>query len=83
VRRFTFGAWRLLFFDEHGTFEGAIESIRDITEWKKAENSLRSSEEKFHSLYDNMLEGVALHELVYDENGRPIEYRICGCEFQV
>jgi len=63
-------------FDEHGTFEGAIESIRDITEWKKAENSLRSSEEKFHSLYDNMLEGVALHELVHDENGAPIEYRI-------
>lgn len=63
-------------FDEQGNFEGAIESIRDITEWKKAENSLRSSEEKFHSLYDNMLEGVALHELVYDESGRAIEYRI-------
>ncbi len=63
-------------FDEQGNFEGAIESIRDITEWKKAENSLRSSEEKFHSLYDNMREGVALHELVYDENGLAIEYRI-------
>ena len=63
-------------FDERGTFEGAIESIRDITEWKKAEKSLRSSEEKFHSIYDNMLDGVALHELVYDENGAPIEYRI-------
>ena len=63
-------------FDEQGNFEGAIESVRDITEWKKAENGLRSSEEKFHSLYDNMLEGVALHELVYDESGLAIEYRI-------
>lgn len=63
-------------FDDQGDFEGAIESIRDITEWKKAANALRSSEEKLHSLYDNMLEGVALHELVYDENGSAIEYRI-------
>ncbi len=63
-------------FDDQGNFEGAIESIRDITEWKKAVTDLRSSEEKFRSLYDNMLEGVALHELVYDEKGLAIEYRV-------
>jgi two-component system, cell cycle sensor histidine kinase and response regulator CckA len=30
----------------------------------------------FRSLYQHMLEGVALHELVIDETGRPINYRI-------
>ena len=63
-------------YDDQGNLAGAIESVRDITEWKRVMNALRTSEEKFHSLYNNMLEGVALHELVYDENGQAIDYRI-------
>jgi len=49
---------------------------RDITERKKAERALRESEEKYHALYNNMQEGVALHELVYDDMGQAIEYKI-------
>jgi PAS domain S-box-containing protein len=30
----------------------------------------------FRSLFQHMAEGVAIHELVYDEAGRPIDYRI-------
>jgi PAS domain S-box-containing protein len=30
----------------------------------------------FRSLYDHMVEGVALHEVITDEQGRPINYRI-------
>jgi PAS domain S-box-containing protein len=30
----------------------------------------------FRSLYHHMVEGVALHEVVVDDNGRPINYRI-------
>ena len=62
--------------DENGALMAAIESIRDIGEWKRAESELRTSEEKFHSLYNNMLEGVALHELIYDDSGHAIDYRI-------
>ncbi|MDD4161090.1 MAG: PAS domain S-box protein [Methanothrix sp.] len=62
--------------NERGELIGAIESVRDISEWKRAERSLRESEEKFHSLYNNMQEGVALHELVYDDMGRVVDYRI-------
>ena len=61
---------------ENGELVGAIESVRDIGDWKRAERELCSSEEKFHSLYNNMLEGVALHELVYDDSGRAVDYRI-------
>ncbi len=36
---------------------------------------LQQSERRFHSLFDNMNEGVALHELVF-EDGKPVNYRI-------
>ena len=34
------------------------------------------TETYFRSLYEHMSEGVALHEVVLDENGRPVNYRI-------
>jgi PAS domain S-box-containing protein len=49
---------------------------RDITERKKAEEALQKSEVKYHTLYNNMQEGVALHELVYDDMGQAVEYKI-------
>lgn len=62
--------------DDQGNLIGAIESIRDISPWKHAISDLANSEEKFHSLYNNMLDGVALHELIYHDNGLAIDYRI-------
>ena len=50
--------------------------ISEITEHERAEEALRRSEDKYHTLYNNMQEGVALHELVCDEMGQPVEYRI-------
>ena len=47
----------------------------NVTERKQVEEALRESETRFHSLFDNMGEGVALHELVY-EGGQPVNYRI-------
>jgi len=48
----------------------------EITDRKLAEEALRASEEKYRTLYNNMQEGVALHELVCDEMGQAVEYRI-------
>ena len=48
----------------------------DITERKHAEAALQASEVKYRSLYSAINEGMALHELIYDEAGTPIDYRI-------
>ena len=51
-------------------------TILEITEAKLAEAALAESERRFRSLFESMAEGVALHELVVDERGAPVDYRI-------
>ncbi len=51
-------------------------TILDITERKKTEESLRESEEKFQSLYSTMNEGVGLFEVIYNDAGRAIDYKV-------
>lgn len=41
-----------------------------------AEESLKSSELKYRSLFTTMQEAFALHEIVYDQLGRAVDYRI-------
>ncbi len=48
----------------------------DITVRKRAEDELKRSEEKYSALYSSMTEGVALHDVVYDSAGSPVDYII-------
>ncbi len=49
--------------------------VRDITERQQAADTLRRSEERYRSLFNEMTEGFALLELIQDENGDPCDYR--------
>ena len=75
----------LLQLNDHGAGRFAVQ---DIVFWERLadqlavaisklrlEDQLRQSQDRFSSLFDAMTEGVALHELVYD-NGRAVDYRI-------
>ena len=64
------------------TSTGLSVYVREINERKQADRereelleTLRKSEQRFRSLFESMAEGVALHELIY-EDGRPVDYRI-------
>lgn len=55
-----------------------IESIveKRTAELVKAELGLRESEQRYVSLYSSMNEGVCLHEMIFDDDGKPADYRI-------
>jgi len=54
--------------------EGAVITFVDITEMKRTHEVLRESEEKFRLLSTSMDQGMALHEIITDADGKPIDY---------
>jgi len=40
-----------------------------------ADEKVKESEEKYRLLYESMDQGLALHEIITDENGNPVDYR--------
>src|SRR6056297_2351981 len=48
-------------------------------ELELSNKQLHVSEENWSSLFQNMKEHVVLHELVFDEHGTPVNYRILEC----
>ena len=50
-------------------------AVSDVTERKRIERQIIESEEKYRVLFKNMKEGFALHEMIYDENGKPYDYK--------
>jgi PAS domain S-box-containing protein len=62
--------------NDAGETVGILGIARDISDHKRSETALRESEERFRSLFESTAEGIALHEIVYDEGGRAVDYRI-------
>jgi PAS domain S-box-containing protein len=47
--------------------------FQDISELKHAQQEIRASEARYRNLFDNMLEGFALCQMIY-EDGRPVDF---------
>jgi PAS domain S-box-containing protein len=50
--------------------------IRNISFQKQAEEAIIKSERKLADIYASMSEGMAIHELLYDESGNATDYKI-------
>jgi two-component system, cell cycle sensor histidine kinase and response regulator CckA len=48
--------------------------VTDITERKQAEKSRLEISERYRSLFDNMLNGFAHCEMIFDDDGRPADF---------
>lgn len=61
--------------DERGKVAGVVLVFRDQSAEYAAQKALRDSEAQYSDLFRNMTEGVALHEIICDAQGVPIDYR--------
>jgi PAS domain S-box-containing protein len=51
-----------------------LSMARDISGRKKQEQIIKETVEKYQNLFENMEEGFAYHEIVLDENQKPVDY---------
>lgn len=63
------------FADMPRIVERALREWGHIAERRRAEETLRESERNYRLLFENMTAGFALHEMLYDEQGEPSDYR--------
>jgi len=61
-------------FDKNGEFREILCVASDITDLKMAEEKVRESEQRYRSLFENMLDGYVYNRMVYDEAGNPIDF---------
>ena len=59
-----------------GTVAGIEGFIIDITKRIQTEEALVGSEKQFRTLFESMIEGVAIHQILYDDAGIPADYVI-------
>jgi PAS domain S-box-containing protein len=60
--------------DATGNVIGSVSVVRDITELKLVEQALKESEDRFRSLFENLLDAFCYCKMIFDDEGRPIDY---------
>ncbi len=60
--------------DEAGTVAGVLWTLKETTAQNLAEQALRTSEEKYRTLFDSIDEGFCLIEVLFDDAGNPNDY---------
>ena len=61
--------------NESGEITGVVLVFRDQTQERESQKALQESEARYRLLFENMSNGFALHEMIYDDRGHPADYR--------
>jgi PAS domain S-box-containing protein len=62
-------------FDRQGNPAHFFGVLQDITEREQVNAALKESEQKYRLLFENMTTAFALHEIICDDQGKPVDYR--------
>lgn len=54
--------------------EVVANELNKILKQRRSENTLRESEEKYRSLFENMLDGFAYCKMVFNDDGKPVDF---------
>jgi PAS domain S-box-containing protein len=58
-----------------GEIQGVVAIVLDTTESKRAAAELRSSEERYRTLFESMDQGFCIIDMIVDADGEPCDYR--------
>jgi len=58
-----------------GTFQGMVAIVLDMTDNERAANDLRTSEERYRTLFESMDQGFCIIDVIFDAAGCPADYR--------
>ncbi|MCS7248882.1 MAG: PAS domain-containing protein [Anaerolineales bacterium] len=58
-----------------GRIKYLIGTSIETTEQRATQEAIRQNGQRYRILFENLMEGFALHEMIWDENGKPLDYR--------
>ena len=67
--------YRQFTLDDANFLQSVANILAEVIERNRADEALKRSEKQYRTLITRMLNGFALHEIITDQNGIPIDYR--------